>query len=47
MGKEAIRLKRFEIPFMMKLTSGLMLRLSPSFRERMRRFSGIAVLERA
>lgn len=47
MGKEAARLKRFEIPFMMKLTTGLMLRLSPSFRERMRRFSGIAVLERA
>ena len=44
---EARRLKRFEIPLPVKLVGGLTALLLPRAREKMRRFSVIALLERA
>jgi len=44
---EAQRLKRFDIPLPFKIIGGLAALLVPGMRERMRRFSVIAVLERS
>ncbi|HEX4299619.1 MAG TPA: class I SAM-dependent methyltransferase, partial [Gammaproteobacteria bacterium] len=43
---EARRLKRFDIPFMFKLM-GTIMSLHPTVRAKMKKFSGIAALERA
>ena len=43
---EARRLKRFEIPFIFKLL-GTLMNLNPRLRAKMRKFSGMAALERA
>jgi methyltransferase (TIGR00027 family) len=43
---EAKRLKRFDIPFMFKLV-GTLMSLNPRVRAKMKKFSGIAALERA
>ncbi|HEV2332551.1 MAG TPA: SAM-dependent methyltransferase [Gammaproteobacteria bacterium] len=44
---EAKRLDRLEVPFLMQLLWRLMAVLNPRFRERMRRFSGIAAFDRS
>ncbi|HEV2321181.1 MAG TPA: class I SAM-dependent methyltransferase, partial [Gammaproteobacteria bacterium] len=43
----AKRLDRLEVPFLMRLVWRLMAALNPMFRERMRRFSGIAAFDRS
>ena len=43
---EAKRLKRLEVPFLMQLVWRFMAAFNPGFRERMRRFSGIAAFDR-
>lgn len=44
---EARRLKRFNIPLPFKIIGSLHALLSPGARERMRRFSGIAIFEKS
>lgn len=46
-AEQAQRLKRFEIPLPFKILGALQALLNPKAREKMRRFSGIAVFERA
>lgn len=46
-AEQAQRLKRFEIPLPFKIFGALQALLNPKAREKMRRFSGIAVFERA
>ena len=46
-AEQAQRLKRFEIPLPFKILGALQALLNPKTREKMRRFSGIAVFERA
>ena len=45
--EDARRLNRFEIPRMFKIMGAVMSLLVPGYRAKMRRFSGIAILEKA